>query len=125
MRVCSLAALLFLTACPRSPRPELSAAGFDPAALVPAQSIAVGYLDAPTLLARPGLKEEGALVQQVVEKIRAELGIDPALLRGATLFYAPMPGETLPQRGGAILPGAVSGSPGFGALGASIQHAGN
>jgi hypothetical protein len=123
LRVAFLSLCVLLGACPRrAPTPPPKA--FDAAAFVPAEAVAVGRVDAPTLLGRPGLKEEGAVVQQVVEKVRTELGVDPSMLREATLFYAPVAGETLPQRGGAILPGAVRGSPGFDELGASVEHGG-
>jgi hypothetical protein len=125
MRGTLLVLALLLAACARpAPVGPTSAAPFDPATLVPEGAVAVGWLDAAALLGRPALKEEGALVQQLNEKFRGELGIDPALLVGAALFYAPVPGETIPQRGAAVIPGVLRGSPGLAELGSSAEHEG-
>jgi hypothetical protein len=98
------------------------ARAFDARRAVPAGVVAVAWLDVPTLLARPGLKQDTGVVQQLSDRIRTQIGIDPALLRDATLFYSPIANESLPRRGAAIIPQALRDSPGMGKLGASELH---
>lgn len=116
--VCALA--LTLVACPKKgpgggPQPFNSQHG------VPADVLAVARIDAPTLLSRAGLKDASALVEKLTEKLRKEIGVDLALLRDATLFYAPGTGESLPRRGAAIIPQVLKDSPGLGKLGAAQE----
>lgn len=121
-----LALLPALVACPKrggggaTPRRT----SIDLTTLVPARSIAVGQLDVPTLLARPGAQEERELVRAVVEKVRSELGVDPSLLRDTVLFYAPLRGEGIPVRLGALVPADLQGSPGLAERKGSTDYAG-
>jgi hypothetical protein len=124
----ALLCLLFAVSCHRATVPDgrAPAASFEPASLIPAGALAIGYLDAPTLLSRPALRDDSGLVQPLIEKVRVEFGIDPALVREATLFSAPGTGGAGAGEGfaggftlglGAIIPGSLRGSPGLATVG--------
>ena len=124
LSVLALATAALLAACPKKGPGRGGAPGFDPVAAVPSDAIAVARLDVPTILARPALKDDQALLQRISEKVRTQIGIDPGLLRDATLFYAPIGVESMPRRGAAIISQSLRDSPGLGKLGAATDYQG-
>ena len=122
-----LSALLLamsLAGCPRKGPGVMPASAFDARKLVPADSLAVISVDVPTILARPGIASDPALVSELSEKVKRMLGVDPALMRDTLIFVAPVVGERIPGRGAAIIPQRLHDAPGLGALSGATLHAG-